>query len=252
MFRDACAADSEVGLQPKEESAVNDLIDRLEDIGHRQIPRPLDNAHIFGNFNVAFSSTQRTSEQNGQPAGGNFRSKPGRLFFQTRELCQSIFKPDLATNKVGFAILGFISGSVGLRGTFTPEGDNKDTVKVSFEPPRVSLPGGISLAVGPTSSVVLSTTYLDERVRLGKGGRGSRFVFTRGGACEHAGMEDIGTARTTASGYAILLSLTAAFFAAAYSLYCGGTLLSKLLAAAPALLGVAITFALVRNAQFNK
>lgn len=60
-------------------------------------------------------------------------------------------------------------------------------VQVSFEPPRVSLPGGISLAVGPTSSVVLSTTYLDERVRLGKGGRGSRFVFTRGGACEHAG-----------------------------------------------------------------
>lgn len=31
-----------------------------------QIPRPLDNPLIFGNFNVAFSSTQRTSEQNGQ------------------------------------------------------------------------------------------------------------------------------------------------------------------------------------------
>ena len=60
-------------------------------------------------------------------------------------------------------------------------------LQVSFEPPRVSLPGGISLAVGPSSSVVLSTTYLDERVRLGKGGRGSSFVFTRGGVCEHAG-----------------------------------------------------------------
>ena len=64
---------------------------------------------------------------------------------------------------------------------------NYDALQVSFEPPRVSLPGGISLAVGPTSSVVLSTTYLDERVRLGKGGRGSSFVFTRGGVCEHAG-----------------------------------------------------------------
>ena len=32
--------------------------------------------------------------------------------------------------QVGFAILGFISGSVGLRGTFAPQGDNKDTVKV--------------------------------------------------------------------------------------------------------------------------
>ena len=67
-----------------------------------------------------------------------------------------------------------------------------------------------------------------------------------------AGMEEVGTARTTASGYAVLLSLTAAFFAAAYLLYSGGSLLSKLLAAAPALLGLAITFALVRNAQFNK
>ena len=60
-------------------------------------------------------------------------------------------------------------------------------LQVSFEPPRVSLPGGISLAVGPTSSVVLSTTYLDERVRLGRGGRGSSFVFTRGGVCGNAG-----------------------------------------------------------------
>lgn len=32
--------------------------------------------------------------------------------------------------QVGFAILGSISGSVGLRGMFAPEGDNKDTVKV--------------------------------------------------------------------------------------------------------------------------
>ena len=35
--------------------------------------------------------------------------------------------------QVAFAILGFISGSVGLRGTFAPQGDNKDTVKVSTE-----------------------------------------------------------------------------------------------------------------------
>ena len=33
-------------------------------------------------------------------AGGAFRSGPGRFVFSTRELCQSIIKPDLATNKV--------------------------------------------------------------------------------------------------------------------------------------------------------
>lgn len=40
---------------------------------------------------------------------------------------------------------------------------------------------------GPPSSVVLKTTYVDERVRLGKGSRGSLFVFTRGGAADAAG-----------------------------------------------------------------
>ena len=33
-------------------------------------------------------------------AGGAFRSGPGRLIFSTRELCQSIIEPDVATNKV--------------------------------------------------------------------------------------------------------------------------------------------------------
>jgi hypothetical protein len=40
---------------------------------------------------------------------------------------------------------------------------------------------------GPPSSVQLSTPYLDERVRLGKGSRGSLFVFTRGGPADQAG-----------------------------------------------------------------
>jgi hypothetical protein len=40
---------------------------------------------------------------------------------------------------------------------------------------------------GPPSSVQLTTTYLDERIRLGKGSRGSLFVFTRGGAADEAG-----------------------------------------------------------------
>jgi hypothetical protein len=33
--------------------------------------------------------------------------------------------------------------------------------------------------IGPKSSVVLGTQYLDETIRLGKGSRGSYFVFTR-------------------------------------------------------------------------
>ena len=67
-----------------------------------------------------------------------------------------------------------------------------------------------------------------------------------------AGMENIGLARTTASGYAILLTLTAALSAAAYLLYSSGPVLSKIFAVAPALLGAAVVLALVRNLQFNE
>ena len=38
---------------------------------------------------------------------------------------------------------------------------------------------------------MLKTTYVDERVRLGKGARGSLFVFTRGGAADEAGVQGV-------------------------------------------------------------
>ena len=66
------------------------------------------------------------------------------------------------------------------------------------------------------------------------------------------GMEDIGLAKTSTSGYAILLSLIAAFSAAAYLLFTSGPILSKVLAVAPALLGAALVFALVRNLQYDE
>lgn len=41
--------------------------------------------------------------------------------------------------------------------------------------------------IGPSSSVVLTTTWLDGTMRLGRGSRGSRFVFLRGGYARAAG-----------------------------------------------------------------
>ncbi len=51
-----------------------------------------------------------------------------------------------------------------------------------------------------------STTYLDERVRLGKGGRGTLFVFTR--TDNDAGMDEVGVVGSTrgAKVGAVLLS----------------------------------------------
>eukprot|EP00983_Pelagomonas_calceolata_P082340 1155899-Pelagomonas_calceolata.AAC.2 len=55
--------------------------------------------------------------------------------------------------------------------------------KVDFEPPVLSfaesINGGLHLRIGKESDVTLTTTYLDERVRVGKG--------SRGGAADKAG-----------------------------------------------------------------
>ena len=56
-----------------------------------------------------------------------------------------------------------------------------------FQPPRLHLGDHIDLAIGPKSSVVLTTTYLTPEVRIGKGSRGSLFVFTKGGEAATAG-----------------------------------------------------------------
>ena len=60
-------------------------------------------------------------------------------------------------------------------------------MQVNFDAPRVSLAGGIDLAIGPKSQVQITTTYLTPEVRMGKGGRGSLFVFTKGGPADSAG-----------------------------------------------------------------
>jgi hypothetical protein len=59
--------------------------------------------------------------------------------------------------------------------------------QVIFERPVLCLGSEVCLRIGPESSVQLTTTHLDERMRLGRGSRGSRFVFVRGGPADQAG-----------------------------------------------------------------
>ncbi len=89
--------------------------------------------------------------------------------------------------QVSFKLLGLLAGYVGLRGRLQAMEDDGDTARVQFEPPELSLGSAVSLRIGPPSSVQLTTTYLDERVRLGVGSRGSLFVFRSGGASDREG-----------------------------------------------------------------
>mmetsp|Transcript_3524 Transcript_3524/g.7153 ORF Transcript_3524/g.7153 Transcript_3524/m.7153 type:complete len:363 (-) Transcript_3524:1480-2568(-) len=181
-----------------DKDAVHDVLNSLEEVGKGT--RPLEDERVFGNYNVAYVSMGGT--QPGQPAGGRFRTGLGRFLFKTVGLYQSVFKPDIVVNKVDLRIFGCIPCSVGLRGKLLPvvpdgEEDAADTAKVFFDPPVLALPFGIYAKIGPKSAVVLKTTYVDDDVRIGKGSRGSLFVFTRGGSSEEAGMEQFGLQQTS-------------------------------------------------------
>ena len=52
------------------------------------------------------------------------------------------------------------------------------SVKIMFEPPNLKF-GSFEFQYGGTSSVQIAIIYLDERIRLGRGSRGSLFVFKR-------------------------------------------------------------------------
>lgn len=175
-------ADSDGGARMDAETrgTVDGMIGELETVGSdASVTAPNDDARVFGYYDVSYVSVG--DKQTGNPAGGRFRSPLGKFLFKTIGLEQNLFAPNKIENRVAFTLLGCLPGEVTLEGTFAPAGETDDgrTVKASFDPPGISVAGGPKLRIGPKSSVVLSTTYLDDHVRLGKGSRGSLFVFTK-------------------------------------------------------------------------
>lgn len=212
----ATIAETDSGRKVSDEvrDAVDAKIGELEAVGATQTPNALNNPLIFGDYDVSYVSTGK--KQIGNPAGGRYRSGLGALLFRTIGIEQNLYEPNLVINRIAFLVFGLVPGEVVLNGTFTAmtqdladkkavkldsaSGESKGesgsgavdaaaekgygvddgmTVRAFFDPPQLTVGGLPTLTFGPKSSVVLSTTYLDERVRLGKGSRGSLFVFTR-------------------------------------------------------------------------
>ncbi len=144
-------------------------------------------------------------------AGGKYRGRLGRLLFRTDALFQHVLAPPddggdgySAVNVISFRLFGCIPGSVVLPGRWeraaaqeldalrgkSPRALSSNTVRVGFDPPRVSFgrEGGVlSLRLGPSSTVALDCTYLDERLRVARGGSsGTIFVF-RADTCAEGG-----------------------------------------------------------------
>ncbi|KAK1417791.1 hypothetical protein QVD17_26925 [Tagetes erecta] len=133
------------------------------------IDSPVTCPLIFGEWDVVYCS-------NPTSPGGGFRSGFGRLIFKTNEMIQVVEAPDTVRNKVSFSALGFLDGEVSLKGKLIVL--DEKWIKVVFEPPRLKL-GSVEFQFGGESEVQLEITYIDDKLRLGKGSRGSVFVFQR-------------------------------------------------------------------------
>uniref|UniRef100_A0A7S3K428 Plastid lipid-associated protein/fibrillin conserved domain-containing protein n=1 Tax=Aureoumbra lagunensis TaxID=44058 RepID=A0A7S3K428_9STRA len=128
---------------------------------------------LFRNSEVLYVGQSASIKSNA--AGGKFRGRMGRFLFQTQGLYQNLFRKE-AINMVAFRLFGLIPGLVVLRGSLNPI--NATTVRADFEPPVISLAGLFRLRVGPTSSVALTTTYLDQRLRISRGANSQApFIF---------------------------------------------------------------------------
>lgn len=53
-------------MQQQQRQQVDSLLEQLESVGSKQQPRPLDNPLLYGNYNVAYTSTSRAQSERGQ------------------------------------------------------------------------------------------------------------------------------------------------------------------------------------------
>ena len=113
------------------------------------------------------------------------------------------------------------------------------TVRARFESPRITLGGLPAFSVGPKSSVVLSTTYLDEDVRLGEGQPRVALRFARKSAAQAE--RDRARWKVGGFGVSVMLACTAALvFFAVRRFRAGGVTELAVVTAAAALASAAL------------
>lgn len=155
-------------LSNEEHERVLGIVSELERFC---IPEPLKSPFILGEWDVEYCS-------NPTSPGGYYRSAIGRLLLKTNEMTQSIQAPDVVGNRVAFSAFNAIDGEVSLKGKFMPL-DNK-WIEITFDAPSLKF-GPFNFQYGGESTVKIAIIYLDERIRLGRGSRGSIFIFKRRG-----------------------------------------------------------------------
>lgn len=160
---------------------------------------------LLGNYNVSCTLPCAPTER---PVGGKWNSNPA--LFRVQQTWQHLLpvakqavddsSVAQVVNMIVVKMFFVISLYVILRGNAyalstskrqeiqqerqTPGGLSPRTVRADFDPPRIVIclrrqQPWFALSLGPKSSVVLDTPYCDDRIRIGKGSKGSQFVFVR-------------------------------------------------------------------------
>lgn len=158
----------------------------------------LDSPTFVGNYELLFYDGSDGRDQRAAvreaPRPTGLRRALRRLLFHQRGSFQHVVGPERLVNILSFSLLG-------LHGQFVAEGEfsrlgaeetaelaglTSETVRVVFSPPRVAIAGCCFELKGAAAQppVILCTTYLDDRVRLGKVSGGGRLVFGRGGKAD--------------------------------------------------------------------
>ncbi|QDZ23741.1 putative plastid-lipid-associated fibrillin [Chloropicon primus] len=174
ILEDVKGTDSGAAATPEKRKKIDGNIEKLIDLSSKQ--SPLSNPGLFATYSVVYTSPGPGVPEGDAPAGGRFRGKLGRLLFRTSGLYQAILRPNIVKNMVTFHLFGLLPGSIQLAGTFVTK--ENSTVQVVFERPKFTL-FGQTFNFGPKSSVELETPALyANKIRIGRGKRGSLFVFT--------------------------------------------------------------------------
>ncbi|XP_059662975.1 probable plastid-lipid-associated protein 8, chloroplastic [Cornus florida] len=158
--------DGGVTLKADEHKKVAEVAQELQKYC---VDEPVKCPLIFGDWDVVYCSVPTSP-------GGGYRSAFGRLIFKAKELIQVVEAPDIVRNKVSFSALGFLDGEVSLNGKL--KALDEKWIQVVFEPPELKV-GSLQFQYGGESEVKLEITYIDDKIRLGKGSKGSLFVFQR-------------------------------------------------------------------------
>ncbi len=187
-------------------------------------------------------SDKRTDPYKNATRPFGIRSKVLGALFSLRYSFQHVVEPDVVVNYVGFSFVG-LPASVTTRGQWArldraavraardemgTQLRLDTTIRVDFDRPRIALgPRPLQLvfefAAGQSPPVTLSTTYVDDRVRLALAAKGGRLVFTRGGLAAEPiaeGWKSVLEAkpvggRSAAAGLLVALASTAALVPAA-------------------------------------